>query len=456
MKFVGSIEKTYKDDKGFLIVCGHASTEAVDSQGEVVKREAMEGALVDYMKFANIREMHQPSAVGKCLMAKTDDNGTYIEVKVVDPTAAMKCEEGVYSGFSIGGKATKREDLNKSVITGLRLTEISLVDRPANPEAVFTMFKADDIQEDDVTEVKKGMDHVAHLAYLLKELGYLVNDQADEAQREGDDSKVPAFLQAWLVQGAEILKTMTAEETAELVNAAGQNLLPEAQADAMAADAATQDVQLMDHVANIAKAGAKFSSLTRAQLLEVKSTLENVMTLLAGLGFDAVQTDVNPETAQPINVGFASPEGTGDGIDPLNSDQIAQGDNGAMVVRADTEEDMKKLDELTKTHEETLAKVASLDKTHEETLAKVASLEETITKLAEDKDTLVKRVAELEAITPAPDRIKLVTLTKAEDAKLPSDKQAFTSKVETLAQSDDATDVMKAIHLVGARAGIPK
>ena len=33
--------------------------------------------------------------------------------------------------------------MNKSQITGLKLTEISLVDRPANPDAVFTCFKAD-------------------------------------------------------------------------------------------------------------------------------------------------------------------------------------------------------------------------------------------------------------------------------------------------------------------------
>ena len=52
---------------------------------------------------------------------------------------------GVYKGFSIGGSVVERDRAQKHVITGVKLSEISLVDRPANPEAVFTMYKADDV-----------------------------------------------------------------------------------------------------------------------------------------------------------------------------------------------------------------------------------------------------------------------------------------------------------------------
>ena len=62
---------------------------------------------------------------------------------MVDPVAVLKVQTGVYKGFSIGGTVTARDDLNKSLIKGVKLTEISLVDRPANPDAVFTCFKAD-------------------------------------------------------------------------------------------------------------------------------------------------------------------------------------------------------------------------------------------------------------------------------------------------------------------------
>jgi hypothetical protein len=98
-------------------------------------------ALPDYMKFGNVREMHQPKAAGKTKSATIDDKGMYISVKVVADDAWKLVKEGVYSGFSIGGRMKSKV---KNKITGLDLVEISLVDRPANPEAVFTMFKVDD------------------------------------------------------------------------------------------------------------------------------------------------------------------------------------------------------------------------------------------------------------------------------------------------------------------------
>src|SRR5262249_27138079 len=130
-----------KVDAAARMVWGYASTEARDDQGEVVKREALEGALGDYMRFGNIREMHQLSAVGKAKNAEIDDKGLYLGAKVVDDRAWEKVVEGVYSGFSIGGKVLEREAGDPKTISKLRLDEISLVDRPANPEAVFDCWK---------------------------------------------------------------------------------------------------------------------------------------------------------------------------------------------------------------------------------------------------------------------------------------------------------------------------
>jgi len=123
-------------------VWGYASTEARDEDGEIVKREALIAALGDYMKFANIREMHQLSAVGVAREATVDDKGLYIGAKIVDDHAWQKVVEGVYKGYSIGGRVTQRDVLDHQTITGLVLNEISLVDRPANPEAVFDYWKA--------------------------------------------------------------------------------------------------------------------------------------------------------------------------------------------------------------------------------------------------------------------------------------------------------------------------
>jgi phage head maturation protease len=123
-------------------VWGYASTEARDDQGEIIRRDALVAALGDYMKFANIREMHQLSAVGVAREAAVDDRGLYIGAKIVDDQAWQKIVEGVYKGYSIGGRVTQRDPADYKTITGLVLNEISLVDRPANPEAVFDYWKA--------------------------------------------------------------------------------------------------------------------------------------------------------------------------------------------------------------------------------------------------------------------------------------------------------------------------
>ena len=159
-KLFGAIMKSEPQDDGTLIVEGIASAEVQDSQGEVVTADAMKAAIPDYMQFGCVREMHSAEkAAGTAISIATGDDGvTKFSAHVVDPVAVLKCNTGVYKGFSIGGRVTKRDDLNKSRITGLRLTEISLVDRPANPEARFECFKADNDSDEGDTEMDAGVE----------------------------------------------------------------------------------------------------------------------------------------------------------------------------------------------------------------------------------------------------------------------------------------------------------
>ena len=80
-----------KVDDEQRMVYGYASTEALDVQGEIVTKQAMAAALQDYMRFANIREMHQPSAVGVAKSVEMDDKGTFISARTwlnhLDPEA---------------------------------------------------------------------------------------------------------------------------------------------------------------------------------------------------------------------------------------------------------------------------------------------------------------------------------------------------------------------------------
>jgi phage head maturation protease len=153
MRFYWPIAKV---DRAERMVWGYASTEAEDDQGEVIRREALDAALADYMRFANIREMHQPSAVGVATEAAVDDRGLYLGARIVDAAAWRKVIEGVYKGFSIGGRVTARDPGDRNIITGLSLTEISVVDRPANPEAVFDCWKRASSPAEDGADMTDG------------------------------------------------------------------------------------------------------------------------------------------------------------------------------------------------------------------------------------------------------------------------------------------------------------
>lgn len=161
-KLYAEIAKMEAQDDGTVKVWGYASSEAVDSDGEIIAAEAMKAAIPDYMKFGAVREMHGSNAAGTAIEINVEDDGrTFFGAHIVDPIAVTKVKTGVYKGFSIGGSVTARDELNKSQITGLKLTEISLVDRPANPDAVFTCYKAEkpkDEEEADKAEDDKSAD----------------------------------------------------------------------------------------------------------------------------------------------------------------------------------------------------------------------------------------------------------------------------------------------------------
>lgn len=154
MHIFADITKADPDER---VAVGIASTDAIDNQGgvwdgqpydgDIVDPAAIQGALADYMEYANIREMHDAKAAGTAVLADVIDGKLQLAVKVADDGAWAKVKAGVYKGFSIGGRVLKAvvEKLSdgRAVrrILALQLTEISLVDRPANPDAKIIFFK---------------------------------------------------------------------------------------------------------------------------------------------------------------------------------------------------------------------------------------------------------------------------------------------------------------------------
>ena len=144
-RFFAEIAKTEEQEDGTIKVFGFASTPDRDSDGEIITAQAMKDALPDYMKFGAVREMHGASAAGTAIEARVQPDGrTWFGAHVVDPIAVKKVKTKTYKGFSIGGRVLERDEDDPETITAIKLIEVSLVDRPANPEAILTMYKAED------------------------------------------------------------------------------------------------------------------------------------------------------------------------------------------------------------------------------------------------------------------------------------------------------------------------
>lgn len=91
----------------------------------------------------NLRSMHGAIAAGLIQSINFNDDDELIEVaaKVVDANEQKKCEEGVYTGFSMGGKYVKKwkdGDAQRYIADPY---EISLVDLPCIPDATFEYVK---------------------------------------------------------------------------------------------------------------------------------------------------------------------------------------------------------------------------------------------------------------------------------------------------------------------------
>lgn len=141
-------------------VSGFASLDNVDRHGDIVTAEASKKAFENFR--GNIREMHQPTAVGKMLNFKEDSffdketgkkySGVYVTAYISKGAQDTweKVLDGTLTGFSIGGnivdaKMEKSEDgdgADRRVIHNYDLHELSLVDSPANPLAnIFSIQK---------------------------------------------------------------------------------------------------------------------------------------------------------------------------------------------------------------------------------------------------------------------------------------------------------------------------
>lgn len=134
------------------MVYGIAATEQEATDGMVVTMGALQEAWPAYMEWANVREMHQEIAAGVVREYRfTDDQRLEIGVKVSDASTWQKVTDGVLKGFSICANIIEQIG---NIVNKLELIEISLVDRPADPGALVTLFRAAGARDENNTRGK--------------------------------------------------------------------------------------------------------------------------------------------------------------------------------------------------------------------------------------------------------------------------------------------------------------
>ena len=162
MKQLNKFIPLVKIDVAKRLVYGVATAELPDQSGEICDYEStvpyykawserFEKA-TDGKSLGNLRAMHTNIAAGKLVSIEFNDAQKQIEIvgKVVDDDEWQKVQEGVYTGFSQGGRYAKTwEDPDNKKLTRYTAdpSEVSLVDNPCLLHATFTAVKADGATE---------------------------------------------------------------------------------------------------------------------------------------------------------------------------------------------------------------------------------------------------------------------------------------------------------------------
>ena len=272
-----------KVDKERRIVSGFATLDNVDKQDDIVTADASMKAFAKFR--GNIREMHQPLAVGKMVSFKEDKYfdpdtkkfyaGVYVSAYVSKGAQDTweKVMDGTLQGFSIGGRMNKWDDaydekMDKSVrvIKEYDLVELSLVDTPANQFAnIMSIEKVDgvDVVKGDETTLENVFwDDQTGLVLLSEEDSAVSPSSGDQMKNIGfveknDDEKIEMI--KFLVDSAKgmNLAKMTKEEdpmnetTNEEIVEKSDDVVAEAQV-APEADTVAETVEKADD-ADVAK-----------------------------------------------------------------------------------------------------------------------------------------------------------------------------------------------------------
>jgi hypothetical protein len=362
-----------KVDQERRIVSGFATLDNIDRQQDIVTTEA---SLKAFEKFrGNIREMHQPLAVGKMVSFKEDKyfdpetkkfySGVYVSAYVSKGAQDTweKVLDGTLSGFSIGGRMNKWDDAydEKSdsairVIKEYDLVELSLVDTPANQFAnILSVEKVDGV------DVVKGVDSdtVLENVFWDKESGLVMvsENESEVSPTSGTPMKNIGFVEKSDSDKNDMIKFLV--DSAKGINTIEIN----------------KEDNMTEEVTNEAP----------AEDVVADETVEIAPEADAAVEAEAVDVDKADKPEVEISVE------TEDEEDEESEEEVSKSDNEEVAVDAITElKDAvtSAFSEITAVVKSLSEEISALKKSNEVTAAKLADAEQDFANLGKSIDAL--------------------------------------------------------------------
>ncbi len=416
------ITKFEEQPDGSLIFQGFATTERLDGQNEIATQDGADRAIEKWG--GNVREMHQPEAVGSSLdvVRSESPRGYFIRGRVSAgaPNTIIKVKDGTLKGLSVGGvvlpngrvgvRVTSElaqtyglppEKVGKAItmLKDWEMTELSLVDAPANPDCMISIAKMSNGQvafsdviakgemEEFTADVKATPNEapeepaapmedekqiVACLLAARRHLEAAAKLEVDEMEEHGSGclDTITGCINA--IRGVERMKVM--QGAAETAGTSVVALTPQTAMDNMVAMAAKIDGVAKGMMTY--KIDPKESKALKAMMDQLDEMKASIQTFIDSNAADVKGGDKGEESPDP---GEAAP---------------APGDVPPDAAKAATAPGAPPPGEAEKVADPNLAKAAKADDVQK---AAAVAADPILKAIADLRETVEKRVSETEA-----------------------------------------------------------
>jgi hypothetical protein len=278
------IVKMDDNGDGTLTVYGKATDDSIDIDQQICDPAWLDRAMPEwFMSGGNIREQHSNIAAGVAQEYEQKNDGHYISALVVDPVSVKKVKARVLKGFSIGIKAPRvvrdQKAANGRIIDG-QIVEVSLVDRPANPNCQLVLAKS-------VTGEKT----LVKTEELIEKHGD--HDQADHGNRGGGEQQESTGIRSGardnsVAQDASNTLVDIDDEIGDLkidiLNADGD------EAEVQACDRASRAVrdarEILDNAGEVSRGDSEHAKLVEDAIGDLNSALGALSDIDSGIADD--------------------------------------------------------------------------------------------------------------------------------------------------------------------------